>query len=1006
MTIPSGRKLYRIGVDVGGTNTDAVLACRTALPIESEPVPSEHNITILASCKSQTTPDVTTGIQNAIREILTTAQVPRDAVISVNIGTTHFINAVVQADKTNLSRVAVLRLCGPFCREVPPFTGFPSPLRQVLEGYSAYLDGGLELDGRLIKHVRAEEVIAHADEIRKRNISTVIVVGVFSPLDTSDISQENYAKSILQQEIPGADIVCSRDIGRVGFIERENAAILNGSILKFARRTIQSFRQAISELGLGCPLYLTQNDGTIIDAEAAALAPIKTFSSGATNSLTGAIFLSGIHDKTSDIDLKTSQIIMVDIGGTTSDFAALSPSGLPRQSSATANVGGIRTAFSMPEVVSIGLGGGSLVQVDNMSAVAVGPISVGHRLHTEALCYGGATLTATDIIVAQGLHSGSFPQTKLDVAPEIILAASRQIAAKLERCIDTMKTSDADVILLLVGGGSIIQASELQNVKRCIRPPFFEVANAVGAAIAKVSGEVDRIVIPNGRLHNTIVSDLKAEAINLALQNGARPGSVEIMDLDVIPLQYATNNAVRVVTKSTGELDWKPVKMLTSTEIDGLTIDYIQDCRDEDKPTNHNGAHIPLNDLFNIDLETYCPEVSRATGEWFVSEIDLEFIGEGCGILGTGGGGSVYSALLHSRETLRMTASKGMRIVEAPTLPAGSSVAMIAFAGAPSVSNERLIGGDELALASQELSRFLGIAGYDAMMAAEIGGSNGMRTFAAAATMGIPIVDADTMGRAFPKVDMALPYVFGQANPAPAVLSDARGNVQVVARVEDSHRFETIIRSACVELGLYTALSLAPVSREIVEEYCCLGGLSLAWFMGRAICLARKRKEDIVQSLLSVIPGGRLLYTGKVVDVQREVKGGWTIGSATLEPFTDEDAKSDTIQTDPRQLVLTYQNEFFSAVLQDTSRASKVEVLCTTPDLITVIDSHSGTALATHELRYGLRVAVIAMPAHPLWMTEVGLKAGGPQAFGLDSPYQPFGSAWSKPPSIFSTYSK
>lgn len=122
----------------------------------------------------------------------------------------------------------------------------------------------------------------HAAEIRKRNISTVVVVGVFSPLDTADLPQEEEVKHILEREIPGVDVVCSKDIGRVGFVERENAAILNGSILRFARRTIQGFQRAIRDLGLSCPLYLTQNDGTIMDASAATLAPIKTFSSGAT----------------------------------------------------------------------------------------------------------------------------------------------------------------------------------------------------------------------------------------------------------------------------------------------------------------------------------------------------------------------------------------------------------------------------------------------------------------------------------------------------------------------------------------------------------------------------------------------------------------------------------------------------------------------------------------------------------------------------------------------------
>ena len=125
----------------------------------------------------------------------------------------------------------------------------------------------------------------HVQEIKRKGISAVFVVGVFSPVDVSDVSQEEQVKKILQREIPGVDVVCSRDIGRVGFVERENASILNASILKFARQTIRSFQRAMLDLELFCPLYLTQNDGTVMDAETARSTPIKTFSSGATVSL-------------------------------------------------------------------------------------------------------------------------------------------------------------------------------------------------------------------------------------------------------------------------------------------------------------------------------------------------------------------------------------------------------------------------------------------------------------------------------------------------------------------------------------------------------------------------------------------------------------------------------------------------------------------------------------------------------------------------------------------------
>jgi hypothetical protein len=323
-----------------------------------------------------------------------------------------------------------------------------------------------------------------------------VVNGVFSPLDTSPVTQEEQVKKILQRHIPGVDVVCSRDIGRVGYLERENAAILNAAILAFGRVTIGRFQKSIEALGIDCPLYLTQNDGTVLDARAASLAPIRTFSSGATNSLIGALFLSGIHDlgSSDQVNLAESQVIMCDIGGTTSDFAALSPSGLPRQSPATVKIGGVRTAFSMPEVLSIGLGGGSVVQTTDPGdgdVVTVGPLSVGYKLPEESQCFGGSTLTATDIVVASGHGNrvGLNVLSKLqDVVPQsVVEAARRNIRRQLEHGIDIMKTSDRPVVLLLVGGGSIILTDDLHNVQRCLRPEFADVANAVGAAIAKVS---------------------------------------------------------------------------------------------------------------------------------------------------------------------------------------------------------------------------------------------------------------------------------------------------------------------------------------------------------------------------------------------------------------------------------------------------------------------------------------------------------------------------------------
>ncbi|GKT87387.1 hydantoinase [Colletotrichum tofieldiae] len=361
--------LYRIGVDVGGTNTDAAL-----LDITAADTPGRG---VLASHKASTTPDITSGIEAAIRTVLEKSAVDQKRVLSVTIGTTHFINALVEADTRRLSH-------------------FPSGLHRILDGGVYYLDGGLEIDGREI----APSITNKSGRQREKSW----------PQESS--IHEETCKKIILEEAPDLDVVCSHDIGPPGLLERENATILNAAILRTARKVTRGFKTAMARLKLACPLYLSQNDGTLIDADTAAQYPIKTFASGPTNSMTGAAFLAGLDRvkiMTTDPTVSSEgkglepQILVVDIGGTTTDVCALLPSGFPRQAPGFVEVGGVRTAFSMPEVVSIGLGGGSKVKTESeFGDVMVGPASVGHFLTAQARVFGGPTLTATDIVVALG----------------------------------------------------------------------------------------------------------------------------------------------------------------------------------------------------------------------------------------------------------------------------------------------------------------------------------------------------------------------------------------------------------------------------------------------------------------------------------------------------------------------------------------------------------------------------------------------------------------------------
>ena len=215
-------------------------------------------------------------------------------------------------------------------------------------------------------------------------------VAAFRPRDTPiNDSMEKRMAEIILAEAPGTQLTLSSELGRVGLIERENATIMNASLTDLAKTVVNAFRSALAELNLTCPFYISQNDGTLMSAEFAEKYPVLTFASGPTNSMRGAAFLSGIKDG-----------IVVDIGGTTSDVGVLK-GGFPRESAISVDIGGVRTNFRMPDVLAIGLGGGSIVR-QNEDGLTIGPDSVALNLLSEALVFGGKTLTTTDIAVAAG----------------------------------------------------------------------------------------------------------------------------------------------------------------------------------------------------------------------------------------------------------------------------------------------------------------------------------------------------------------------------------------------------------------------------------------------------------------------------------------------------------------------------------------------------------------------------------------------------------------------------
>ncbi|MCL2428989.1 MAG: hydantoinase/oxoprolinase family protein, partial [Alphaproteobacteria bacterium] len=318
--------MRRIGIDVGGTNTDAVLI---------------EDTSVRCSVKTTTSEDVLGGIRTALTALLAAtggadAAGPLDAVV---IGTTHFTNAVVE--RRSLQRVGALRIGLPASASLPPFVDWPEDLRAEAAGVVEMVAGGHEYDGRPIVPLDRRGVRDAARRMADQGIAAVGIASVFSPL-TAECEEE--AAEIVREELPEASITLSHDLGRIGLLERENVTLLNACLQDLARRVTDAFTVALGESGIVAPLFLSQNDGTIMGAELARRFPVYGFASGPTNSMRGAAYLSGLAEG-----------VVVDVGGTTSDIGYLKD-GFPREANAAVEIGGVRTLFRMPDLLSLGLG--------------------------------------------------------------------------------------------------------------------------------------------------------------------------------------------------------------------------------------------------------------------------------------------------------------------------------------------------------------------------------------------------------------------------------------------------------------------------------------------------------------------------------------------------------------------------------------------------------------------------------------------------------------------------
>ncbi|KAG9235391.1 hypothetical protein BJ875DRAFT_459241 [Amylocarpus encephaloides] len=980
------RAMYlRLGIDVGGTNTDAVLLDANAKTVEDG---------VLEWTKIPTTAGLS-SVKHAIEELLKSRKDGDLAaqIKCVTIGTTYFLNALIERDTSKLQKVGVLRLAScDFTKNTPPFVDFPPELKLIILGHTAFLEGGLNIDGTLIGAPDKAEVIRECAILREKGIRNIVIVGTFSPIDVHH-QQETQVKNWVLEELGDVKVVCSSQVGRIGLLERENAAVLNASMLDMCSAFSQRLENSLAATGLkNTALFVSCNDGTMISLQEAVLRPITIIASGPSNSLIGA---ASLISTTEDIK-QTSQsesMMVIDIGGSTTDAGMIMTTGYPRQGSAYNEMVGVRVNFPMPDIQSIGLGGGSIVKTKRVGgslvAIQVGPQSVGIDFAKKALCFGGDVMTVSDIAIAAG-DMPNFGTTPVELDKPVITSAKAIFKTMLESLVDSIKTKIDPLPIALVGGGAPISPPVLKGTSKVLHHRFASVANAIGAGQAKLSETIDTILpIENGRSSaedERILKNTIDEATDQCVKKGASKKTVEVIFQDLVSLPYVANK-VRVVVQVVGELDTSVItnlpRLANHSRIPLSDIPAI----DSPQLAEHGfvgGTASVSGQNFGAPIKQYKPKV--VNGEWFISETDLELLALGTYILGCGGGGSPYLTSLEARECLRR--GDTMRIVDISSLPKDSLLMPVVCMGSPMIGVERP-GGNLAQNALDGMLRHIGKEDLSGIVCVEVGGANGIGNLIVGSSSAhdVPLVDGDLMGRAFPSFEKITPYVFGTGDInelLPVTVSSGDGTNFTMSSTKNLEMVDRTLRALLVEMGCAAGMVQRPMSGQEMTDVGVLRSHSLAWRLGSAIkkCQDEQSVGDVGTAVVNEFGGqdaARLIFSGKIVATESRIIRGQSYGEicvkgSQMEPIAGHD----------ELLRILFKNENLIAEILPSTKGNQAKTLASVPDLIIILDSRTGTAIGVPEYRFGLKVIILAAAPHPTWTSKRGLEVAGPKAFGFE----------------------
>lgn len=730
----------------------------------------------------------------------------------------------------------------------------------------------------------------------------------------------------------------------------------------------------------------------------------------------GAAYLAGLALNSNTTNQSGQGAIVVDMGGTTTDVGVLLPSGLPRPAATYVSVGGVNVNFALPHLHSIGLGGGSIVQISD-GQITVGPSSVGSELQ-RSLVFGGTTATATDIAVASGRANidavPSVPESVAGLDRIFINATLARVKVMLEQAVDAVKTSTQPLPILLTGGGSILAPDIIEGASEVIRPPFFIVANAVGAACSGVGVTVDVIHSTSEKSVAEVAEEVKRLAIKRAVEQGAVPDSVYIAQVDAIPIPYL-DNRVRSIVTAIGELDLSNTTSKTSTN--NTKLPDLEGDGDKGYGTaqQQQEEHNDREEI-RVDVDSYTPNVVRnnASGvaEWHLSTTDIDFLADGCYLLGCGGGGNPNAGRLQLRAML--DAGHRIRVVDPTDKAALADDARVYWGGrmgSPAAIAERLQ-AHETVLAIRALMDYLRHDDLDAVAGLEIGGSNGLEPllWGSSRFFDRPVLDADFMGRANPMCWQTTLTVHQPGRFCPCAIDSGTGRTLLLTRAPKDEDVDRPLRGALSELGSLVGLAPAPTTGAAVRQFAVQHSLSLAWRIGRAIAqsVARHNAARAAETVIDELGGSssaRVLFRGKITAIERTLRKGLSVGVLHIAATADEDISEQAeAMAKGGALRIPFVNENILAEHVSENGDGTPTVIATVPDLICLLDRDTGKPIGVPEYRYGCHVVVLGIACSPRWTdTDRGIEIGGPRGYGYDLPYKPLG-AFQQPRSVIEQY--